>query len=134
MKHPTRSPKSTGEWAEVCFLARVLALGYRISKPYGDNAPYDFIVDSGSRLSRVQVKSVAAEQQNCFHITLGHGLNKRGYASSELDLMAAYVIPCDAWYLIPLAAIGRIRALWFSPHRPSRRKFELYREAWHLLE
>jgi hypothetical protein len=104
-----------------------------ISKPYGDTTPYDFIVDCQGRLTRVQVKSVAAGKGNAYHITMGHGLPKRSYNKRDVDLLAGYIIPHDAWYIVPLSAIGEIRALWFCPHRPSRRKFECYREAWDLL-
>jgi len=48
-------------------------------------------------------------------------------------LLAAYVIPADAWYLIPIRQVAQVKSIWLSPHRPSRRKFEPYREAWQLL-
>jgi len=133
LKNQSTRRKRQGEWAEVCFLARALHLGCHVSKPYGDSAPYDFLVDMRGTLKRVQVKSVAFKDGKNFHITAGHGLKKRAYHTGELDLIAAYIIPCDAWYIIPLAALGGVRAVWFAPHRPSRRKFECFREAWHLL-
>src|SRR5450755_1037627 len=42
--------KQRGEMAEAA------ALGFRVSKPWGESSRYDLIVDSGRRLLRVQVK------------------------------------------------------------------------------
>ena len=128
------SAKSQGEWAEVCFLLRALTLGLRVSKPFGENCPYDFIVDNGRRLLRVQVKSVLIPQQGFYQIkTAGGNRSKRCYSPRELDLIAACVIPAGAWYIIPLRALRRRKTIRVCPHRPSRRPFEPFREAWHLL-
>ena len=75
---PAKLPaKQKGEWAEVCFAAEILRRGWRISRPYGDSAPYDCIVDVGAQVScarcllppasrpllwRIQVKSVAKRE------------------------------------------------------------------------
>ncbi len=59
MKNVPRHPKLRGEWAEVRFLARAHELGLHVAKPYGDCLPYDFIVEYGGRMYRVQVKSTS---------------------------------------------------------------------------
>ncbi len=59
MKKLPAHPKLRGEWAEIRFLARASELGLRVSKPYGDCLPYDFIVEHGGRMFRVQVKSTS---------------------------------------------------------------------------
>ena len=51
--------KWAGEQAEAAFLNKATSLGLTVSKPWGDSERYDLIVGSGSRLSRVQVKSTA---------------------------------------------------------------------------
>lgn len=38
-------------------MAKVSSLGFGVAKPWGDSGPYDFIVESGGTLARVQVKS-----------------------------------------------------------------------------
>lgn len=48
--------KSKGDIAEAVFIAECLKKGYQVSTPFGDNAPYDCIVDTGSGLYKVQVK------------------------------------------------------------------------------
>jgi hypothetical protein len=49
--------KRRGEIVEIAFLHTVTNMGFAVTQPYGDSEAYDFIVDSGSRLWRVQVKS-----------------------------------------------------------------------------
>ena len=46
-----------GEQAECAFMKAAMDRGLVVSKPFGDSARYDFIVDADGRLSRVQVKS-----------------------------------------------------------------------------
>ena len=41
-----------------CFL-KCLEQGYLVSKPLFDNARYDFILDTGTKLLRIQVKTSA---------------------------------------------------------------------------
>jgi DNA-binding sugar fermentation-stimulating protein len=54
-----RNTKLAGDLAEIAFLYRALGRALIVSKPYGDNARYDFVVDNGTRSCRVQVKSCA---------------------------------------------------------------------------
>ena len=126
--------KPQGELAELCFLCRATTLGLTVSKPYGDSARYDFVVDAGAGLLRVQVKSVSVMRRNDYRIAASSGSRlKRGYSAAEIDFLAAYVIPCDAWYIIPVSAFDSIVSLNVAPHRPAKGRFEQYREAWHLL-
>ena len=41
-------------------MARAAREGLQVSKPYGDSASYDFIVECRARCPRVQVKSTVA--------------------------------------------------------------------------
>jgi hypothetical protein len=67
---------------------------------------------------------------------------KKDYTLDEIDLFAGYVIPVNAWYLIPAAELlgGRdpIRSLMLYPvDLPVRRNtfpYECYKEAWWLLK
>ena len=128
------SSKHQGEWAEVRFLDQAFRRGLRVSKPYGDNTAYDFIVDSSGRLTRVQVKSVSLLDGDSFRITASHGGGrKRGYQSRDVDFIAAYVIPCDAWYLIPVRTVAGLKSIRLCPHRASHRRHEKFRNRWDLL-
>ena len=54
------------------------------------------------------------------------------YAKDSLDFIAAYVIPADTWYIIPVTAVGSQAHLLLAPHR-KHSKYDRYKEAWHLL-
>ena len=41
--HYIHHPKLRGEWAELHVILRAIELGLILSKPYGDNAPYDLV-------------------------------------------------------------------------------------------
>jgi PD-(D/E)XK endonuclease len=41
--------KWQGELAEMGFLHKAASMGFTVTKPYGKNESYDFIVDSGNR-------------------------------------------------------------------------------------
>jgi PD-(D/E)XK endonuclease len=51
-----RNTKRTGELSEAAFLLKAETLGFHLAKPWGDSERYDFILDTGSRLWRVQLK------------------------------------------------------------------------------
>jgi hypothetical protein len=132
-----RTAKLQGEAAETVFLRRAISLGLTVSQPWGDSARYDFIVDSGVRLSRVQVKSVSRPSpRNAYHLCVAAGSGgKHPYTPRDIDFLAAYIIPEDIWYLIPSPVLRAVHTIALHPgptrQRPGR--FESFREAWHLL-
>ena len=74
-----------------CFV-KCLEAGYLISKPLFDNARYDFILDTGEKLLRIQVKASAwNEDHSAFtfngysqHST-GNGNKRMKYTTKEVD-------------------------------------------------
>ena len=54
--------KRKGELSELAFAYKAVSMGFGVSKPYGDSERFDFIVTSGRRVWRVQVKSVVQSQ------------------------------------------------------------------------
>jgi len=133
--------KVVGEYAELCFLQKAARLGLVVSKPYGESMPYDMVVDHGTRLNRIQVKSTAHKstshaQYDCYRIITCRDVRRRSrvYNASEIDFVAAYIVPQDAWYLIPVGALNGQETIMVFPNTTSTRsKWEKYREAWHLL-
>ena len=59
-----RHAKQRGEWAELRFMTRATELGFRVSKPWGDSAPYDLAIDHRGRFRRVQVKCTIFHRGN----------------------------------------------------------------------
>src|SRR5260370_13441645 len=51
-----KNTKVTGERSEAAFLNQATNRDFGIAKPWGDSRRYDFILDNGSCLHRVQVK------------------------------------------------------------------------------
>jgi hypothetical protein len=133
MKTVPRHPKLRGEWAEVRFLARAYELGLRVSKPYGDCLPYDFIVEHRGRMFRVQVKSTSYHNPNCGgYKCLVRPPRGSRYPIGTLDFLAAYVIPEDVWYIIPYKQLTAKNSISLDP-RSQRNTHRQYREAWDLL-
>ncbi len=165
MKRRKTDAKRIGEWVELRFLARAAEAGLTISKPYGDSAPFDFVVGRRAPLHRVQVRGTSVELKGGYGVPVAHGsVRPRRYKPTDFDFLAAHVIPHNAWYIIPFKVIGRQRFLRFRPQdgtasagrakaartgnagdggsrqskseteaRRGALRWEVYREAWHLL-
>lgn len=126
--------KQRGEMAEAAFLAMAARLGLRVSKPWGESSRYDLIVDNGKRLLRVQVKSAHRADKYGGYTFHAHGNTSRVYSATEIDLLVAYVVPAEAWYLFPVEEFRKYKSMKLFP--ASRRrlsKFEKFREAWRMM-
>jgi len=125
-----RHPKRRGEWAESVFMARAAEHGLPVSTPRGDSDPFDFVVGEAGRFVAVQVKCTMAKSQSGAGYMCAVMHNNQTYRKGAFDFVAAYVIPEDAWYIVPATSIqGRGALCLCSPHG----KYEQYREAWQLL-
>jgi len=128
-KTPHSGFKLRGEWTELLFMTRATEQGLRVIKPWGDSSRYDFVVETGGRFLRVQVKSTSHRRGNNYICSIdGRGNNP--YTAADIDFFAIYVIPIDSWYIIPIAESAS--AISLSPHN-SLSRHAVYREAWHLL-
>lgn len=126
-----RNQKRRGEWAEMRFMARASEHGMTVTKPWGDSARYDLVVECEGGFLRVQVKSTTCRKNNSYPCNL-HGAHA-AYTKEDFDFIAAYIIPLDIWYIIPAeAAIRGKEKLYLTPGSPKTR-YAPYREAWHLL-
>jgi hypothetical protein len=123
--------KRLGEAVEAVFLAKASMLGFPVLKPWGDSRPYDFAVESGRRLWRVQVKCATSHRgTRCDARAAGSGAL---YTLDDLDFLAAYVIEKDMWYVVPAEAFIPRATVHFNYGPRSQGMFEIYREAWCLL-
>ena len=130
----TMTRKQRGEMAEAAFLAKAAGLGFRVSKPWGESSRYDFIVDDGNGLLRVQVKSAHRADRWGGYTFHAHGNTASAYKSSEIDLLVAYVVPVEAWYLFPVEEFRKYKSMKLFPaSRRRRSKFEKFREAWWVV-
>jgi|SRR5579863_10203016 len=131
--HNTR--KWAGEQAEAAFLNKATSLGLSVSKPWGDSERYDLIVGSGSRLSRVQVKSTAYQHDGRCRYSINAQCHAALYTEDEIDFLAVYIVPLDLWYIIPVKACLNRKSLRFYPKATTFcGRYEKYREAWWRLQ
>jgi hypothetical protein len=87
-------------------------------------------------LHRVQVKCSTQLLNGLYRVNSHRRTNGRAvpYLAHEIDFLAAWIIPEDTWYIIPLAAFGSVTSLLFRRKRdPKPGLYDAYREAWHLL-
>jgi len=136
-KPKRKNSKRTGELSEAAFLHKARSLGFKVCKPWGDSERYDFILDNGHRLWRVQVKCTEQLRAGGYDIQPSY-VNPRGdktsYTAEDIDVLIAHVVPVDAWYVVPVEALA-FKSLHFYPdHFCPRARFEQFREAWRLLQ
>jgi PD-(D/E)XK endonuclease len=133
--------KQRGEWVELQFMAQAARRRFAITKPWGDTRAYDVGIEHGMNFLRVQVKSTTVRSGAGYRCQfMLNRRKKRDYSLKEIDLFAAYVIPEDAWYLIPAVLLlgkqRRFMAMLFPVVPPAKKasyRYECYREAWNLL-
>ncbi len=129
--------KRRGELSELAFVYKAASEGFAVAKPYGDSQRYDFILDNGHRLWRVQIKSSTCLRNGlyrvnaCRHTCQGPAC----YEASEIDFFAAYIIPENTWFLLPVEMIVGRRTVYFACGGNTKHSdfYAAYREAWHLL-
>ena len=134
---PRKNTKVTGERSEAAFLNRASDQGFGVAKPWGDSLRYDFILDNGSRLLRIQVKCTESIRAHAYETraTYSVGKGRAVYTTKDIDFIAAHIVPLDIWYIIPVEICTPAPMLRFYPHRKARQmRLEPYREAWHLLD
>jgi hypothetical protein len=125
-----------GELGEVAFMHKATSLGFGLALPYGHLHRYDFIVESGNNLWRVQVKTTAYMVDGSYQVCIRRNTptSSLPYTASEVDFVAVYIIPEKTWYILPVREVVERQALRIRPkgHRRTDR-YAYYREAWHLL-
>jgi hypothetical protein len=126
--------KQRGEMAEAAFVAKAASLGLCLSKPWGESSRYDLIVDNGKRLLRVQVKSAHRAGEYGGYTFHAHGNTTRAYGANEIDVLVAYVVPVNAWYVFPVGEFRKYKSMKLFPvSRRRSSKFEKFREAWGVV-
>jgi hypothetical protein len=126
--------KWAGEQAEAAFLNKAVSLGLSVSKPWGDSERYDFAVDAGRRMLRVQVKSTQYVAPERLGFVINMARRAVLYTEEDIDFVAVYIVPLNLWYIIPIkACLNRSNLLFYPESKNSRGRFEKYREAWWRL-
>jgi hypothetical protein len=129
--------KRTGERSEAAFLNRAAGLGFGVAKPWGDSLRYDFILDNGERLWRVQVKCTECLRARAYETRATYTVGKKRavYTRKDVDFIAAHIVPLDLWYIVPVEVCTPAPMLRFYPHRKAKKmRLEKYRESWRRLK
>ena len=129
-------PKRRGELSELAFMHKVVSLGFSVTKPWGDSDRCDFILDTGDRLWRVQVRSTEYLSHRGYSVHTYVYVKHQMVALTEreIDVVIAYIVPLNLWYVVPVKDFAGRKNLWFYPHGSKKgSRFEIYREAWHLI-
>lgn len=143
--------KLRGEWAELRFMQRATERGFRVTKPWGETAPYDIALacpergtategtaTATSSASKLALRSDSDEWVKCTIYKRGNSYacticsSHVVYSPDQLDFFAALVIPVDTWYILPIRATNNQPVIVLSPHL-TKSKYGPYQEAWHLL-
>jgi PD-(D/E)XK endonuclease len=125
-----------GDLSEAAFVCKAISLNFVVARPHGNMHPYDFIVDGGGGLWRIQVKSCASLSRGFYPVRIFR--RKDGvaipYTEFEIDFVVAYIIPEQTCYILPIREMLGRTSISFRPREFSGlHAFAHYREAWHLL-
>ena len=126
-----KHPKLRGEWAEMCFMTRAAEHGLCVTRPWGEMSRYDFAVEYKGRFARVQVKSTMFLDRGGYTLTVRGWKGK--YTGDPFDFVAAYLIPLDIWYILPVESFKMQGNVGLYPNL-KRSKYGQYKEAWDLLK
>ena len=108
-----------------------------VSRPF-TSAKYDFIVDNGMSLSRVQVKSChrwkSGKEKDVWsaNVYTLQNRKRRPYRKDEIEFVVCYLHEVEVSYIIPISEVGERMSLNFYP-MSGKGKWESYRERWGLL-
>jgi hypothetical protein len=130
-------PKRMGELSELDFLRKAMGMGMLVSKPWGDSDRYDFVVDTGGRLWRVQVRSTETRfgaRGYAVHASVYVRRKIVGLTAKDIDVIVGYIAHRDIWYVVPVRAFVPRKNLWFYPDGSKKgAMFEKYRDAWWVM-
>lgn len=128
--------RELGMVAELEFKKRAMQNGFVVSKTVNDRNGYDFIVDCGDRLTKIQVKSKLnpdkTRRTSSYAINASKGVkNITTYDKNDFDFLVVYLHLENLLYIIPMEEVSkRIR---LSPYSKVS-KYNKYIDAWHLIK
>lgn len=125
------STKTLGTLGEQALIFEFIKHGIWVSKPIGDNVPYDFIVDANGRLLRVQVKTTEHVNDGIMvfetNKTNPHRNTNRKYSTEEIDLFGLYCVENGYVGLVPIKEYNskqmKIRLIPTKNHQNEKVKY-----------
>ena len=122
------STNDIGNVSEALVLAAYVNAGFCGSVPFGNGWAYDLVVDTGRRLSKVQVKTGWARQGGLIFKGLRRIRDSkcngmRRYKAGEVDFFAAHFPPHGSLYVVPFDVMRSCGFLRLTPPLNGQRKF-----------
>lgn len=125
-------PKQKGNLTELQCITACYQLGYIVSIPYGENSRYDFILDIGNKLLRVQVKTSSNKRDiknptdaiifSCRSTNVNSkGNTTHRYDKKQIDYFATYWN--NQCYLVPVEECSTEKTLWFKSPANNQKTF-----------
>ena len=123
-----------GTAGELRVMAELILQGFNPAKSYLDNG-VDIILNNGVR---IQVKTAMYKQKTicskCYRIQLRKGnRKKRADISTYADFLIGYVIPENAFFVIPTNILKGMNCLAFTMKPNMTSKYKKYINNWDLL-
>ena len=115
-----------GNKSESIILTAYLDAGFTVGIPFGTGASHDLVVDAGSRLYKIQVKT-AWISDGCVHYKSqrrqsGTSLTRRRYEFGEVDFFVAYCSSSGERYVVPAKNHGTQGRLRLNPVKNGQAK------------
>ena len=108
-----------GNKSESIVLSAYLDAGFTASLPFETGASYDLVVDAGSRLYKIQVKTAWISEGCVLYKSQrrqpGDGLTRRCYESGEVDFFVACCPTTGEIYAVPAENHGTQGRLRLNP-------------------
>lgn len=126
MHAPGLNLKAKGDLAELKVATDLMARGYKIAFPYGEDWDYDLILCRQERLERVQVKYTRSDGDvmviRCRSLSLTDGKVRavKRYTAKTVDWIAAYDATSDRCYYLAAWLLGSGRNTLTLRLTPSR--------------
>ena len=100
--------KDTGDETEASVIHELIANGYSVSIPFGDNDKYDLIVDDGETLHRVQCKTAWQNKESTIRFnthsqTTADGDYHEETYQAEIDAFAIRYPATEKLYWVDIA-------------------------------
>ena len=132
------SPRAAGEVGRLLASAEMLLHGISPSRPEDDHG-YDIVSVFGSKVCRVQVKSVyeqrASPRTGSYKFSVrrirnSNGVKDRGalYGDDEIDAFVFVSIATKSFWVMPVSEIN------LSAHKVSHSPGSTWHNAWHVLQ
>ncbi len=114
---PKKDSTSPGERSEAIIMGRLVAAGYAVLMPFGENQRYDLVIeDADGQFWRVQCKTAWTDDEgatlrfnsssNHYHYKGGRTTNAKRDYRGQIEYFAVYSPDTDKVYLIPVDHVG----------------------------